>query len=74
VNLYLEIVRESEHDTEKYNNLVTEYADGEIIFRSYQKRTGISEYISLSRYVDAAKIYHDECWKVDGEELPYKDI
>lgn len=68
------IIRESEHDTEQYNNLVTEYAGGEIIFRSYQKRTGISEYIGMSRYVDAAKICHDECWKVDGEELPYKDI
>ena len=68
------IIRESEHDTEQYNNLVTEHADGEILFRSYQKRTGISEYIELSEYIDAAKIYHDGCWMVDGEDIPYADL
>ena len=65
------ITRESEHDTEKYNNLVTEYGNGDIIFRSYHKKSGTSEYIELGRYVDAAGIYRDGCWMIDGEDIPY---
>ena len=68
------IIRESEHDTGKYNNLVTEYANGDIVFRSYHKKSGTSEYVELSRYVNAAEIYHDGCWMIDGHDIPYADL
>ena len=53
---------------------VREYSDGEVNFFSIHHRSGTSEEIALSRYVDASDIRYepDQGWiMADGQEIPY---
>ena len=67
------ITKASEHDTGRYYKLVQE-TENSVLFIAYDRKADFWEYINLSRYVDAAKIYHDGCWMIDGHDIPYADL